>query len=147
MQGLGRCGRREMDSGWCNKSCRRCKTVRKGRPPGQEDAAVPLLDQSFSSLTVIGDQPGHIQPFDLPIHDPPLPADHDAVCPVRTAQQQGSDRVVAARKLQLVLLEKGQVRLLADSELADVLTPQDVCRSPGRPAQHPLGRDLLCPVA
>ena len=45
------------------------------------------VDQGMGSVSVVSNQTLHVEPFHLAIDDAPLPADHDPVCAIRTAQQ------------------------------------------------------------
>ena len=97
-------------------------------------------------LAVIGDQALEVQAFDLTINHPPLTRDHHSVCPVRAAQQQCGNGVMAAGEAQLIELEQCQVRLLADGQLANVCAPQQLRRALGGPAQHAFRGDLFCAI-
>lgn len=79
--------------------------------------------QFFRRLTVLGNQPGHVQARHLPIDHPPFAADHHPIGAIGAAQQQGAERVVAAGKTQFIQLEQRQVGLLAHRQLADVGSP------------------------
>ena len=81
-------------------------------------------DELSRSLSVIGDQTFEVEAFNLAVNHAPGTADHHPIGPVRAAQQQCGNRIMAAGETQLIKLEQRQVGLFAYGQFADIRAPQ-----------------------
>ena len=72
----------------------------------------------------------------LTILDPPFALDHDAIGRMGAAQHQRGDRIAGAGKAQFIERPEGEVGLLADGDLADIVAAEAAGGAFGRPAQR-----------
>src|SRR5271165_2423274 len=92
---------------------------------------------------MLGDQRREVEPDRLAVDDAPVAGDHDAIRPMRAAQNERGERIVRAREARLVERKQRQIRLVTLLDPADVGAPEAARRAFARPAQDVEMGDLV----
>lgn len=66
----------------------------------------------------------HINSHRGTIQNLPIPADHDAVGPVRATQDESGQRISCTGKSQVIECEKRKISLLSDGDFSYVVAPE-----------------------
>ena len=69
------------------------------------------------------------------VGDAPFARDHDTVGRGGATEHQGGQRIAGTRETQFVEPVKGQIRLTAQRDAADIVAAKQLCRASGSPAK------------
>jgi len=105
------------------------------RPSGRPLFGQLLGEKSPSGVAVLAPKTFNVDAERPAVDNAPRAADHDAVGKVRSAQDQGRDRIAGSGKAQVIKGEEGKVGFPPCRDLADVVAADALGRAFGCPAE------------